>query len=29
MKFVMTQPLAPAGMDLLEKLGIEGVVGPG
>lgn len=29
MKFVMTQPLAPAGMAMLEKLGIEGVVGPG
>ena len=29
MKFVMTQPLAPAGMEMLEKLGIEWTVGPG
>ena len=29
MKFVMTQPLAPAGMEMMEKLGIEWTVGPG
>lgn len=29
MKFVLTMPLAPAGMEMMEKLGIQWEVGPG
>lgn len=29
MKFVLTMPLAPAGMEMMEKMGIQWEVGPG